>query len=151
MTTRGPTAADPIEAVLSRIEAHWNDIRGERVMPSRGDIDPAVLGSVLPHVILLDVLREPLDFRYRLLGEHMVTHGGVHEPGDLLSDVVARNARVQPAFDAYKAAATTLRAARCVFTYETRKGTERTVTLVALPLSEDGKTASHLLVGVVFT
>jgi len=45
-------------------------------MPARADIDPMEIIPILPYVILLDVLRDPLDFRYRLIGtvtdEHMV-------------------------------------------------------------------------------
>ncbi|MDH3233744.1 MAG: PAS domain-containing protein [Alphaproteobacteria bacterium] len=61
--------------ILRQALAYWNDKRGARAMPARADIDPMEIIQILPHVILLDVLREPLDFRYRLIGtvneEHM--------------------------------------------------------------------------------
>jgi len=37
---------------------------GERRFPARADIDPLDFGYVLGHVMLLDVLRDPLRFRY---------------------------------------------------------------------------------------
>lgn len=56
---------------------YWNGKRGDRAMPSRADLDPTEMIAFLPHVILLDVLREPVDFRWRLIGtvveEHMST------------------------------------------------------------------------------
>lgn len=36
-------------------------------MPSRADIDPVEIPTLLPYVMLIDVV-EPLDFRYRLIG-----------------------------------------------------------------------------------
>lgn len=37
-------------------------------MPSRSNFDPVDIPRLLPFTILIDVLGEPLDFRYRLLG-----------------------------------------------------------------------------------
>jgi hypothetical protein len=50
---------------------YWKEKRGTRLMPSRSDIDPAEIAKILPHVFLLDVKRDPIDFRYRLIGAKM--------------------------------------------------------------------------------
>lgn len=47
---------------------YWNQQRGERAMPARADLDPAEIVAILPHVIILDVRDDPLDFHYRLIG-----------------------------------------------------------------------------------
>lgn len=47
---------------------YWLRKRGERRMPARADIDPLELKPVLGRLLLLDVQRAPLDFRYRLAG-----------------------------------------------------------------------------------
>lgn len=57
-------ADDLIEAGL----AYWNSRRGDRAMPTRADLDPADIKRLLPHVVLVDVLHDPLNFRFRLLG-----------------------------------------------------------------------------------
>ncbi len=57
-------AGDLIDAGL----AYWNSRRGDRAMPTRADLDPADIKRLLPHVVLIDVLHDPLDFRFRLLG-----------------------------------------------------------------------------------
>ena len=44
------------------------------MMPGRCDIDPAEIAKILPHVFLLDVRHNPLDFRYRLVGTKMDEH-----------------------------------------------------------------------------
>src|SRR5215472_4666223 len=55
---------DDIESAL----AYWRRLCGERRMPSRKDFDPLDIPQILPYVMLVDVLRDPLDFRFRLLG-----------------------------------------------------------------------------------
>lgn len=47
---------------------YWDSKRQNKLMPSRADIDPVEIPRLLPYVILIDVTREPLDFRYRLVG-----------------------------------------------------------------------------------
>lgn len=47
---------------------YWSAKREGRRMPSRADIDPAEIRDILPHIVLLDVQQDPLDFRYRLIG-----------------------------------------------------------------------------------
>lgn len=48
--------------------AYWQSKLAGRAMPSRRDIDPVEIPSLLSYVLLTDVLRDPLDFRYRLVG-----------------------------------------------------------------------------------
>lgn len=54
-----------------------------RDMPQRRDIDPIDLRRALPHVVMMDVLRDPLDFVERITGEIIQHHNtcnyqGVH-------------------------------------------------------------------------
>src|SRR5262249_29214633 len=61
-------------ALLARGLAYWESKRPGRRMPARRDIDPAEMLDLLPNVMLVDVVREPLDFRYRLIGTAIVAH-----------------------------------------------------------------------------
>ena len=58
----------PDQKRLQEIYAYWDSKRRGRLMPSRADIDPADLKPHLPQIVLLDVERDPLRFRYRLVG-----------------------------------------------------------------------------------
>lgn len=51
--------------------AYWQALRRGRRLPARTDIDPAEIPKLLSGTILVDVLREPLDFRYRLVGSEI--------------------------------------------------------------------------------
>jgi len=53
---------------------YWRRKRAGRAMPSRRDVDPAEIAKILPHIFLLDVRQQPLDFRYRLIGTKMDEH-----------------------------------------------------------------------------
>jgi hypothetical protein len=71
---------------------YWNARRGDRPMPARADIDPAAIKALLPHLILMDVLRAakpdwPLDFRYRLLGTFADEHMLARYTGICMSDL----------------------------------------------------------------
>ncbi len=47
---------------------YWREKRGDRLAPSRGDIDPVDITPLLPRVMLVDVSGDPIDFRFRLAG-----------------------------------------------------------------------------------
>lgn len=70
---------------------YWNRIRGTRAMPSRADIDPAEIKSLLPYIILMDVLRRPdgtiTDFRYRLIGTDVDANSSGRFTGRCFSEI----------------------------------------------------------------
>jgi hypothetical protein len=56
--------------VLREGYAYWLAKRGNRPYPARGDLDPPVeCPRLCSHILLLDVLYDPLDFQYRLIGD----------------------------------------------------------------------------------
>lgn len=63
LALRNPHYPD-LEDVLD----YWEGKRRGRIAPSRADIEPLDLATVLPRIMLADVLSNPLDFRYRLSG-----------------------------------------------------------------------------------
>jgi hypothetical protein len=55
--------------------AYWNEKRGANLLPARADFDPLIeVPGLAPHMMLKDVQREPLDFRYRLVGTLVRNH-----------------------------------------------------------------------------
>jgi hypothetical protein len=74
------SAFDPAQLSAPRFKeafAYWQSKLAGRLMPSRRDIDPVEIPRLLPYVMLVDVLRDPLDFRYRLIGTEVrdILHG----------------------------------------------------------------------------
>jgi hypothetical protein len=84
--THQPTTEDIRDACLRRLYEYWLVKKGERRFPSRRDIDPIDFSYVLGHVILCDVLRDPLRFRVRVHGTEMVAKAGYDLTGKFLDD-----------------------------------------------------------------
>ena len=64
----------PAAGLLQRGLEYWQRKRGARRMPARRDIDPLEIADLLPNIVLVDVERDPLDFRYRLIGTSITAH-----------------------------------------------------------------------------
>ena len=64
---------------------YWDSKRGARRMPARRDIEPTEILDLLPYVVLIDVEREPLDFRYRLVGTAVAARFGHDRTGERFS------------------------------------------------------------------
>lgn len=73
--------------VLQGGYAYWRRKCAGRRMPTRAEIDPAEIVPLLPHVVLMDVLRDPPDFRYRLLGTTVDAHMSARHTGRRLSEI----------------------------------------------------------------
>lgn len=72
---------------LSRLYQFWKQIRGSRRLPSRSDFEPEQLGFILGQVIIVDVLRDPANFRYRLIGTRLEEAGRRGDQGKTLDQI----------------------------------------------------------------
>ncbi len=84
--------SDAIQAskCLSLVYDYWQKIRGDKLMPSRADFSPASIVVCLPNLVLIDVLRDPLDFRYRLIGTKVDYHSRHYHTGQRISEIPER-------------------------------------------------------------
>ncbi len=73
--------------VLRRLYDYW---RGkwhtDNLLPGRADIDPLDFSYALGDITLVDVMYEPLRFRFRLDGTRHVEHFGFDMTGRMLDD-----------------------------------------------------------------
>ena len=76
-------------AVLQKVKRYWDEKRGLRRMPSRRDIRPAEIKECLPQVLLVDVLPDASDFRYRLVGSKLRPYFPNEVTGQLFSRALA--------------------------------------------------------------
>lgn len=81
--------------VLAAVKAYWDGKRGDRPMPSRAEIDPVELREHLGWILMLDVLDDYADFRFRLIGTKVTRY--------FLADTTGRT--VREAFDRFGPAA----------------------------------------------
>lgn len=57
------------EPQLQNLLAHWHEIRDDRPLPVRADLDPVLLPFPLDRLYLIEVRRDPEDYIIRLAGE----------------------------------------------------------------------------------
>ena len=70
----GTLISDNASALIREGAAYWTEKCDGRRMPHRRDIDPLDIRRLLGNVVLLDVLRDPLDFVKRITGETVQYH-----------------------------------------------------------------------------
>src|SRR5262245_46601200 len=87
---------------------YWLGLRHGHAMPSRADIDPVRIPRHLQNLLLVDVLHDPLRFRYRLIGTRVVDATGEDRTGRFF-DEVAFFARHQVVTEQYEAVVSTRR------------------------------------------
>ncbi|WP_439514805.1 PAS domain-containing protein [Oceanibaculum nanhaiense] len=136
-------------SVLDEGFAYWDRIRGDRRMPRFTDIDAIDIPKLLPHALVLDVEAEPLDFRYRLIGEHVgkffrkglkgrsFREFDEKKPGNIIFDTLATVVYGKlPRFG------------RSAYAGENPK--MQMFQEILLPLSDDGETVNRILIFAEF-
>ena len=77
-----------MEQFLEDALTYWESKRAGRRMPARRDLDPVLeIPNLLRWIILVDVLRDPLDFRYRVIGSGVVDRSRQNYTGKLFSEL----------------------------------------------------------------
>lgn len=73
--------------VIELGESYWLSKKKQETLPGRADIDPLDIPTLLPQVVLLDVRRDPWDFRFRLIGTNIVHHLANDWTGTWMSEI----------------------------------------------------------------
>src|SRR5690348_16758606 len=74
---------------IQRLYAYWQQQCTQRGgdLPGRGDIAPDQIRDLLPNIMIVDVERSPLRFRYRLVGTRVVEYNGIEFTGRYLGEI----------------------------------------------------------------
>ena len=140
-------ALQPMSNMIEQALDYWDSKRAGRHMPARRDIDPTEMAHLLPHVVLIDVHREPLDFRYRLVGTAVAIRLGHDYTGERFS-ALPHQAHGTPV---WKTAVRILEERRPIVSHVAYVGTNRWVSNyrdLSMPLSEDDRTV-NMIFGVI--
>lgn len=134
---------------LCRLYDYWRGKCGTRTFPSRRDIDPLDFRYVLGNVILLEVLSDPLRFRFRLMGANLTQRAGYDLTGKLIDDIPDTERRAFA--KAFYGSVVEARQPRAAARERQFDGAVWRSEFVAMPLAADGEHIDMLLVGNVFT
>jgi hypothetical protein len=136
------------QAVLAELWAYWNEKRRGVLLPSRDDIDPVQIPTLLPHLQIMDRTAEG-EFCYRLAGTAVASGYGRDPTGKLVREVLSPE-RLVIALARYGKAWSSGRPLWSRNRYAAPGGAEQIVTRIILPLAEDGRAVNMLLLGQTF-
>ena len=66
---------------------YWMAKKGDRLMPTRADMEPSEMKDLLPHVILTRLEYEPFRVLYKLVGRRAVENAGMDYSGRYLDEL----------------------------------------------------------------
>lgn len=78
------------DARIARLAALWQAKRGARTLPARRDVGFDDLRELMGRIVMFDVLRDPLRFRFRLVGTLLVEAIGFDPTGKLTTEARPR-------------------------------------------------------------
>ena len=130
--------------------AYWASKCDDGRMPTRRDINPVEIPSLMPHVAIVDVRHEPeMDFFYRLQGTYIVEHLYSDHTGKWFSEIPHQKPPSQIWSNCAKVVET--RAPLLAKTpYVGPHSSFRDLEDLILPLSSDGERVDSLLVFVCY-
>lgn len=139
------------EKLFEKIEAVWRQAHGSRALPARGDINPAKLGNVLPNIALIDVVpSEPIDFRYRVVGQRLITAYGGNITGGTHRQFANPLRKEWPIFETFVRCMNTKLPQDIAAEFRNRNQALLSARARVWPLSDDGEHVTGLLGGCVF-
>jgi hypothetical protein len=123
----------------------WLAKRGARVAPARAAFDPAELRAILPRLLMIDVARDPLDFRYRLAGTSTYELHGQELTGKSITALKPPEF-VATLWSDLRELIETAQPQLVLLDFTNQDGYHRAYHVLRLPLSSDGKTIDIILV-----
>jgi len=129
---------------VHRLHKYWRSKAGAQgSVPRRSDIDPTELPDLLPNLMLVDVERNPLRFRYRLVGTRIVDFAYHDFTGMYLDEAGWKE--VEGFTRAYTDAVTERKPTAGFYVWELRSGAPGTCEFALFPLGNEQGEISHVL------
>ncbi|PCJ40994.1 MAG: hypothetical protein COA81_08275 [Alphaproteobacteria bacterium] len=133
--------------ILKGVYQYWLDIKGDHAMPSRADLHPADIVSLLPYVSLIDVEHDTQRYKMRLIGTETVKALGKEITGKYLDELGDIEGHLKPRYDwivherrPYLISDRLLWAEKSYMNFCS----------IGLPLSQDGQNVDIILYGSCF-
>lgn len=142
------TLIDEPDRKFSILLNYWLRKRQSRIAPARADILPEEITSILPNILLIDVVGETRRLRYRLVGTEFVEVYGAEVTG-LFVDEVDFDGLRQFIIADYQKVARDHVPSWTSWSFAKGDGRWLEYERLVLPLSSDGVTVDMLLVAIV--
>jgi hypothetical protein len=79
---------EPEHPLLLELMTYWRGRHRDGGLPARADIDPLHFPKLLPNIFLVDVLKGPPHFRFRLMGTRLAETYGIDITGKSVSEAL---------------------------------------------------------------
>lgn len=137
---------------LAFLHRYWNAKRGTRAMPSRADIKASELKEHLGWVMIVEVLPDISDFRYRLIGTLVTQYFLSDGTGRTVKEIYAKQnpAAGKGIFAIFRKCARDKVVVRAFGDANWIGDGFEKFDCICLPLSDDGETVNMLLHAFVF-
>lgn len=142
------TAHARMHNIIKQALSYWESLCRGRATPLRSDFDPVHIPNLLPNVMLLDVIDNGQDFRYRVIGEAVRSMLFENYTGRLLSSQPHVEAD-GPLMRQLRQAVQTGRPVRNPIEYVGPHSDFRKLDEINLPLANESGQVTHLLVFMV--
>lgn len=146
MVKTGPAIAYNI---LDAVWDAWLEARGNALLPRREALDLSRMKAALPHVVLTRVHRDPLDFEFRIIGEHIQERIRRNQTGTRLS-TTSDSAHGSRLWSCYETAVRERAPFVATLPYVGRMERLKRTVEMYLPMADAEGTISHVLVAVLF-
>lgn len=130
---------------LQMLYEYWTARRGRRAMPARSEIDPIDLKTLLPLLILIDVVPDPRRYVYRLVGTHEVEMRGADPTGKPVEEAFYGES-AEETVDYLDRVVRTRQPLLYRGTYRPLRTRTQHDDILFLPLSNDGETVNMIMV-----
>lgn len=134
---------------LRQLHKYWVSKLDGRPMPRRADIEPTEIPRLLQHVVLVDVVPEPLRFHFRLIGTHITQAVDRDCTGRFFQEVYDGQI-FHKMVRLYSAAVLAKKPVRHMNTAIHAGKDYRHYESLHMPLSEDGETVNMIFGGLEF-
>ena len=82
-----PKSDMPMRSDVNRsLRDHWLSLRTGDTLPRWKDFDPVMVRHLLPHLIVVDCLADPMRFRFRVIGTFVTSMAGRDSTGHMLDE-----------------------------------------------------------------
>ncbi|WP_206378259.1 PAS domain-containing protein [Sneathiella limimaris] len=128
---------------------YWQSIKGNNLVPKWSDFDPAAIKPLLPHIVVIHVLNDPLDFVERITGDTILSHSSKNSMGRNWRTYEGRG----PDSKIWKTMEDVVQTKQPNFQtipYVGPQNAFKEIQTVVLPMSEDGQTVSRTVTFVEY-
>lgn len=138
------TISDLPNQMMRDFYQYWLDLKGDKLMPSRADMNPVEIVKLWAHLSLIDVIQDTGRYQFRLIGTETVNAIGKDLTGNYLDEYPEIERFLKVRYDWL------VKERRSYFIFDKLKWSEKSYIdyyVLGLPLSSNGHDVDKLLLG----